>query len=256
MTRRSATAVALTLLAIALAAGCGRRAHETTVVAHRLVSVTQTDAVDVFDRPVPTATDTVRLWLGPGLARRDNHDGSLLVDMHRQLLTMVRPADRSYVQGTSAEISRQLAALAADPERSDDRQVRRLKSLLQVSARVTDTGKVADIDGYRCRRWIVEQRFGEQTTLAEVWLTGDLDVDFSLLQRTTQPALAALPGGEAALAELAKLRGVPVLTSSVLTVLGRETRTETRLVATGLDTVPVSFFAPPPGFRDRAANSQ
>lgn len=245
----SVTAVMLTVLLTS----CADDAPEQTTVAHRLVSITVTDLLETDHGPRPrwATTDTLTLWLAPGLARRDSREGSLLMDLDRQLLTMVDHGERTFTSGTTAEVFAGLAALAADTTGVGDRKMQRLKSLLDVDARVTDTGEQEVIDGYDCRRWVVEQRFGSQHTTSEVWLTGDLDVDFTLLHRATQPALAALPGGEAALDELSRLRGVPVWSTAVMRTLGRQTRSETRLVEATLDTVPVSFFRPPAGYVDQ-----
>lgn len=247
--------VAAIMLACLLAA-CGGDPSDQTVVAQRLVSVTITDPAEGPGPPRLATTDTLSLWLAPGLARRDSRDGSLLVDLERQVLTMVDHRARSYATGTTAEVFAELAALADDSTRSRDRKTRQLKSLLDVDARVVDTGEEDVIDGFHCRRWVVEQRFGSQHTTSEVWLTGDLDVDFTLLHRATQPALAALPGGEAALAELSRLQGVPVWSTAVMRIMGRQTRTETRLVQAVLDTVPVSFFRPPADYVDQAPRAR
>jgi len=251
--RRTVPGVA-TIMLVVLLAGCEDDAREQTTVARRLVSVVATGSLksDLGPESSWATTDTLTLWLAPGLARRDNRDGSLLVDLERQVLTMVDHRERTFASGTTAEVFAGLAALADDTTGAGSGEVRRFRSLLDVDARVTDTGEEGIIDGYRCRRWVVEQRFGSQHTTSEVWLTNDLDVDFSLLQRATQPALAALPGGEAALAELSRLQGVPVWSNAVIQTLGRQTHSETRLVETGLDTVARSFFRPPPGYVDQA----
>lgn len=252
---RIITGLVAALMLACLLAACGDPS-EQTVVARRLVSVTITDPLDgPGPRRLATA-DTLSLWLAPDLARRDSRDGSLLVDLERQVLTMVDHRNRTYVSGTTAEVFAELAALADDSTRSRDRKTRQLKSLLDVDARVVDTGDEDVIDGYQCRRWVVEQRFGSQHTTSEVWLTTDLDVDFTLLQRATQPALAALPGGEAALAELSRLQGVPVWSTAVMQIMGRQTRSETRLVQAVLDTVPLSFFQPPADYADQAPGAR
>ena len=111
-----------------------------------------------------------------------------------------------------------------------------------VAARVTDTGENAAVDGYRCRRWIVELHLGNQITNSEVWLTRDIPVDYELLHQATQPALAALPGGPQALAELARLEGVPVRAASNLRILSRQGHSESRLLSFTTTTVPGDWF--------------
>ncbi|MBD3219669.1 hypothetical protein GF314_00380 [bacterium] len=244
------------IAALALLAGCGGETPETTVTARRLVTVTVTEGIDLPGQTVPTRTDTTTLWLGPGLARRDAHGGSYIVDTHRDLLTMIDHRDRTYTRNTTAAVAGQLAALARDTTGTGSRQQRQLQSLLDVGARVTDTGETGTIDGYPVRRWIVEQQFGRQRTTSELWLTTAIDVDYALLHRATRPALAALPGGEDAVAELRKLRGVPVRSSAVIEVMGRQTPSRSRLVTADLDTVPLSFFAPPEGYTETDQLSQ
>lgn len=246
--------VAAALVLVVLLAACGGDPSEQTTVAHRLVSITVTDLLKSESGPRPSwaTTDTTTLWLAPGLARRDSRDGSLLVDLDRRVLTMVDHRERTFASGTTTEVTAELAALANDTTSGGDVKLRRFQSLLDVDVRVTDTGEERVIDGYHCRRWVVEQRFGSQQSTSEVWLTTDLDVDFTLLHRATQPALAALPGGEAALAELSRLQGVPVRSSALMQTMGRQAGSETRLVEATLDTLPVSFFQPPAGYVDQA----
>lgn len=248
--------VPLAVLLLLAACGDDEPAGETTVAAHELVTVTRTEAVRLPGQHVPADTDTVTLWIGPGLARRDAEGGSYLVDTHRDLLTWVDHDDSTWTRSTGADVAGLLHTLAHDTLPGGDRRTHQLKNLLRVAARVQDMGETATIDGYHCRRWVVTRTFGRQQTTTEVWLTADLDVDASLLQRTARPALAALPGGGQALAELSRLEGVPVRATALIEVLGRETRSETRLVSARQTQVPLSLFSPPPGYAPAGGQPQ
>jgi hypothetical protein len=254
MIRQLLPAAALFLLALA---ACDRDTRETTVVAHRLVTVTETEAMRLPGEKMDATVDTTTLWLGPGLARRDKgRRSSLLVDAHRELITNVDHETRTWTRQTRTEMAAQLDALARDTVGSDDRRTRQLQRLLDMKARVIDTGETDTVDGYPVRRWIVEQSFGGQRITSELWLTEAIDVDYDLMLRTTQAPLLALPGGAEVLTELGKLRGVTVRSSAVLEVFGRTSSTNARLVAADLDTVPVSFFAPPGDYAPADVESQ
>jgi len=121
--------------------------------------------------------------------------------------------------------------------------------MLRVAVSVTDTGEEVEIDGYRCRRWIVEQRQGKHTTTTETWLTRDIAVDWNLLHRISRPTLAALEGGRQALAELSRLEGFPVRSASVMEVMNRPGKATTRLLAVETEMVPPEHFLPPAGYR-------
>ena len=253
----AAAAVPGLIAALLALAGCeaddGTSAGTVAVPVTRVVSVTSTEPMSLPGQGLPARTDTVTLWLGPGIARRDNAEGTFLVDATRDLLAFVDHDARTWTVQTAAQVQRQLAALAADtlgatPSPGSRDQLERLRSLLRVAARVTDTGETRQIAGHRCRRWIVEQQLGAQEITTEVWLTGELDVDYALLHQVTRPAMAVLPGGEQALAELSRLRGVPVRSTSLIRALGRRGRTQTELLSVERETVPPAHFAPPPGY--------
>ncbi|HOX24469.1 MAG TPA: DUF4412 domain-containing protein [Candidatus Krumholzibacteria bacterium] len=251
MIRRPLVTVCLALVAAGLVAGCARQDSRELVVARKLVTENRNEAMALPGQDIPAAVDTVTLWIGPAMARRDTPDGTFLIDAAQGRLTFVNERTRTWTTLTTAQAAQQLMALAADTSAASlgGDPDERLRHLLKVSARVTDTGEEAVIDGYRCRRWIVEQLLGEQFTMTELWLTREIDVDFGLLHQATRPALGALPGGAAALAELSRLDGVPVRATGALRLLNREGRLESRLLSVETVTVPRSFFQPPAGYR-------
>jgi hypothetical protein len=254
--RLIATALCGAVLTVLPACGDGaddqpaRGSTGPTIEALELVTISESTAISLPGQVVPAATDTVTLWLGPEVARRDVSGGTLLVDAARDRLVWLDHARGTYTTQTGPQLRRQLAALAADTLglAADDPRLERLKSMLDVVVKVTATDDVAEIDGYRCKRWIVEQAMGEQTTISELWLTRDIPVDWDLLHRISQPTLAALPGGTAAVSELARLEGLPVRSVAVLEVMGRKGRTESRLASVRTVRVPASHFAPPAGY--------
>ena len=86
-------------------------------------------------------------------------------------------------------------------------------------------------------------------------VTRDIPVDWPLLQRLTQPTLAAMPGGNDALAELARLDGFPVRSFAILEIMGRRGRTETRLLSVETVEVPRSRFQPPEDYGPSTAGA-
>jgi hypothetical protein len=251
---RAAVALAAGLALLTILPACGgeeQPADRGGLGVTRLVTVTTTDPMSLPGKQLAATTDTVTLWLGPGVARRDVGGGSLLLHAGVDRLTWLDHRARTWTSQTADEVREQVAALAADSSAvglAGD-EMDRLKSLLRVAVSAKDTGEEREIAGYRCRRWVVEQRLGDQSTTSEIWLTRDVDVDFGLLNRLARPTLAALPGGDAALVELSRMDGVPVLSTAIMTVMNRRGRTETRLVSVDKMVVDPGMFMPPAEYR-------
>ena len=239
------------------AGGCAREQAEPQVQAHRITTVTTYEVLNLPGQPAPAEADTVILWLGPQAARRDTREGTFLVDPERHRLTFLDHTTRTWTSQTTAEIQRQIQdlAAAAPDTTSDDLQLDQLQSMLEVAVKVTDTGEEARIDGYHCRRWLVQQFLGDNLVSSELWLTLDIELDSGLLHQATRPALLAMPGGQAAAAELARLQGVTVLSTTLMRLQEYQARTETRLLAVEEVTVPAGFFAPPPGYLEIAGDT-
>lgn len=223
----------------------------------RVVTITETGATRLPGRVYQARTDTTILWLGPERARRDRGLATFLVDGSNNIVTHVDHAQRTWTRASSEALSEALALLAADTVQAADRRTHNLQSLLKVSARVTDMNEARTIDGYPCRRWVVEQQFGDdQHITTEIWLTDAIAVDAGLLQRVASPSLAAVPGGEQALAELSRLQGIPVRSASLRRLMGGDSRSESRLVKVETVQVPADFFMPPEDYTGIGPDSQ
>jgi hypothetical protein len=254
--RPALLALLASLALIALAAACGGDREAELIEVHRLVTESRSDAIELPGQTVPATVDTTVLWLGPELARRDGADGTFLVDAARGELTHVDHPTRTWTTQTTAQIEQLLRDLAADTLGGGPRDPRlaQLQSVLNVAVRVSETDQEAELDGYRCRRWLVEQFLGDQHVTSELWLTRGIDLDYGLLHRAARPTLRALPGGAEALRELSRLQGVPVRSTSIMRLYGGRGRTETRLLAVEKVRLPRSFFRPPPDYRSSAGD--
>jgi hypothetical protein len=160
---RAAVALAAGLALLTILPACGgeeQPADRGGLGVTRLVTVTTTDPMSLPGKQLAATTDTVTLWLGPGVARRDVGGGSLLLHAGVDRLTWLDHRARTWTSQTADEVREQVAALAADSSAvglAGD-EMDRLKSLLRVAVSAKDTGEEREIAGYRCRRWVVEQR--------------------------------------------------------------------------------------------------
>jgi hypothetical protein len=228
-------------------AGCGGRPE--TISATRLTQITTTEAVSLPGQNLPARADTTVVWLAADRTRRDNGTQSYVMRADAERMMVIDHAARSYLDVSFAEASKLMAGFAAAPDTARHPRDRLLRGMFRLSAKVTETTDAERIDGHDCRRYIIELRLGDTHIVSEQWVTGDLQIDDRQLRRASFATLLGLPGAAEAMAELARVQGVPVRTTTLTTLLNREIRSETRLAGVARVQVVPEFFAPPAGFQ-------
>jgi hypothetical protein len=241
-------------LVVALAAaGCGRRPE--VIAATRLTQITTTEAASLPGQNLPARTDTTVTWLAADRTRRDSGARSFVLRVDAERMMVIDRGARTYLDVSLDDAGKLMAALAAAPDTATHPRDRLLQGMFRVSAKVTDTEQTSRIDGHDCRRYIVELHLGDTHMVSEQWVTGDLQIDDQQLRRASFAALLGLPGAAEAMTELARVRGIPVRTTTLTTVLNREIHSETRLAEIASVEVGPDLFTPPAGFQALAPTS-
>ncbi len=235
------------LVVVMAAAGCG--GSPDTLPATRLTQITTTEAATLPGQRLPARADTTVIWIAADRTRRDGGTQSFVMRTDAERMMVIDRAARTYLDVSFDEASRLMTALAAAPDTAVHPRDRLLQGMFRVAAKVVETADRERIDGHDCRRYVVELRLGDTHMVSEQWVTEDLQIDDHQLRRASFAALLGLPGAAEAMAELARVQGVPVRTTTLTTLLNREIRSETRLADVSVVQVDPALFAPPAGFQ-------
>ncbi|MBN2885948.1 MAG: DUF4412 domain-containing protein [Chromatiaceae bacterium] len=127
-----------------------------------------------------------------------------------------------------------------------DPRMAEMRSMIgDIEVSVTDTGETKRIGDWDCRRYQVTKR-GMMEVDQEVWATESVDLDVSRFTRMMSMAGAQdLPGSEAQQAEMAKIKGYPVLTLTRMMMMGTEMKTEIEVQSIRREAIPAAFFEIP-----------
>ena len=217
--RRHAFPAALVVIVAVFGAGCGRRSDGIPTT--RLTQVTVTDAAELPGQVLPARTDTARIWLAADRTRRDTGAKSFVMRVDTGRMIVIDHAQKAFLDVSLDDAGRLLSGLATRPDSSSHPRDRTLRGLYRVAAKVTDTGEKAPINGYQCRRYVLELHLGDTQMISEQWVTQALGIDDGQLRRASFAALLGLPGGVEAMAELARVQGVPVRSTTITSLFGR-----------------------------------
>jgi hypothetical protein len=242
--------VACFLAAIGLTVGCAH--HPRTIPAARLTQITTTAAVVLPGQNLPARADTSVIWLAADRTRRDNGRQSYVMRIDTERMLMIDRGARTYLDLSLDEAGRLMAGMAAAPDTASLPRDRLMHDMFRVAAKVTATEERSRIDGYDCRRYVVELHLGDTQLISEQWVTRDLELDDTQLRRASFATLLGLPGAADAMVELARIDGVPVRTTTITTLMNREIHSETRLAEVAKVLVEPDFFAAPAGYQPLA----
>jgi hypothetical protein len=248
------------LIAVALlAAACvGALSACDTDREARLVKVVTTGAPD--DTSTGTrrgSADTTVIWIGHGRARAISSRGDLLYDKRTDTLYGIDNVDSVVVSMAASDFARIRRSLEPGPDATpeEQRRITALRQLEDVRVSVRPTPLQVQLGDYDCRKYVVDMVIGPVVSHSEYWVTQDIHIDAELFRALTQTTLIGLPGATAALAELDKIEGLPVLTTGVVEVNGSVSHTTSRLVDVHYGDVPDELLELPPGYAVTPADS-
>ena len=120
---------------------------------------------------------------------------------------------------------------------------------------VTETGQTKQIGDWNCKEYKVTKT-GMMGIEQEIWATEDVAVDvnrFTEMMSLSGPEglLAGSPAAEAQRAEMAKVKGYPILTKTRMQMMGTTMESESEVKVIRAEAMPLSLFEIPEGYQQR-----
>lgn len=212
-----------------------------------------TDGFQMMGRNQPPRDFVQKIWMTADKARSDAEGHSIIVRLDKgvsYLLDHTRKAFTELPMGAGQSgSSRTEGRMSKEQRGAMDRMAESMKN---TTIRISDTGETKKIGEYRCRKYLqqIDSVMGPVTS--EIWATQDLKMDTDLYARFSFALMASQPGGREAMnaniAEIKKIRGVPVQSLSTTRMRDTEMKTRVDLVEYREEPAPADLFDIPPGY--------
>jgi hypothetical protein len=216
--------------------------------------VRRTDPFTVMGQVRPAKTETTTTWLGEGRVRIDRDGGTTtLVDYGKGVGYMLDHRSQSYVEmplDVQKAIDHQLAK--AGPKVRQDYQAVQgtATAMMRMEAKVTPTDETRRIGDWTARKYLIETSMGTAATKNESWATEDIAADMSAYWKAVNASLASQPSFAQMLQEMAKIKGVVVLSVTQADVTGIQMKTTEELVDFAEKAAPSGTYDLPAGYRN------
>jgi hypothetical protein len=207
-----------------------------------------TDAFSMMGQSQPAKDEDITTWLSKQKMRRDEGDTTTLIRFDQNKLYMISHSDKTYSE----------MDLPIDLEKAIPPQAQQMLQSMQMTSKVTNTGKTQTINNWKCNQYLVEiavTMMGMSMPIKmDIWTTEDLGVDTEMYKRFYAETLSLNPMMKDFAEEFNKMEGYPVLTRFTMDIMGNEQKSEEEVLSAEKKDAPAGTYDLPQGYSKAAYN--
>jgi|WetSurMetagenome_2_1015567.scaffolds.fasta_scaffold10520_4 hypothetical protein len=187
-----------------------------------------TDAYTIMNQAVPASDRVVSVWYTKDKARIDqSHDTSIIFLLDKKTMIMLNHANKTYAEMPLSDISTMMAdALGNDDEMDAEAKsqaaamMQQMAAMMKPAVTVTETAETKKIKNWNTRKYLLTTSISGITANSEVWACADVKADYAFYNKLMNVYVAKMPGADAVMKEIEKIKGFMVLLSSSSNVMG------------------------------------
>jgi len=197
--------------------------------------VTHTDAVDFMGETQPASDDTTVIWIGEDRSFSNSGDTTSIICLpgENALFTLDHVRRQYTRMPLTFDDMRDEALSEQDEEAAQmaEAMQQMMETMLgEARVSVTPTDQTRTIDSWQTRRYLVTLKMAFMKMDMDIWSTEDITTDLELYQAVATKMFGQTQGMDMIRSEMAKVKGVPVLTKCTVEAFGVPVRSEIRLI--------------------------
>ncbi|HUV31414.1 MAG TPA: hypothetical protein VMY05_10035 [Acidobacteriota bacterium] len=215
--------------------------------------VTHTDSFEAMGQVQPARDDTSECWVTDGRACIINADSaSFVMIADKNIMYMIDHYEKTYSEMPLDAVGdiKKMAGLEDDEEGAEYAEMMQgmMGGMMAMTVSVTPTEEKKKIDKWTATKYIVDMTMPMGSSKSEVWATEDIDVDYDVLRTISYAMMSYVPGFAEAMKEMAKVKGVALLSVGEASMMGAAVKTLTKLVEIADKPAPAGTFSVPEGY--------
>ncbi len=204
-----------------------------------------TDGMTVMGQAQPAQDKISTVWVAKDKMRTDQGDTSSIATVvdGKLVIFHVNHANKTYTELTVGSDGTQEAVAAMAGE---------------MKVKVTPTSETKKIGNWNCTKYLQEMDMGMMPVNSEVWASEDIKMPYAdFYEKLSSSMMGGQPGmgvaSQAMMEEMKKIKGVPVLTITSMTMMKNMTMKSSReLLEIKEGTAPAGTFDIPSGYTKQA----
>jgi hypothetical protein len=211
-----------------------------------------TDGFEIMGQKQAAQDLINEIWMTKTAVRSDNQLNSTILLLDKGILYVIDHQKKTYME-IPINFREAVAKTAAKDKEEAEEMKKMMASMMKMDIKITATGEAKTIRTWKCKKYYqtIETFMGPMKS--EIWASQDIKIDYDVYNKFATAMFAKMPGmGDAMqkmLAEMKKIKGVPVLTLSKNTMMGQTINSSTELLEYKTGKAPAGIFQVPKGYK-------
>jgi hypothetical protein len=220
-----------------------------------LKQVTHTNAFEMMGQKVPAKDDTTVMWIGTDRAATVVGDTSTIVVIPTEdAVLMINHTAKKFAKmpvNMSEMLDQAMAAEGMENAEEAAAAKEMMKAMMgQSKATVEETAETKKIECWQAKKYNVTFSMAMMTLKMEIWATEEIAIDYSLYKDLSGRMLSQMQGAEQLVEEMKKIKGVAVLTTTTVEMMGTPVTSESKLIEYADKAAPAGVYAVPAGYTE------
>lgn len=201
-----------------------------------------TDAMSMMGQNQPAKDSVMEQWLAEDKVATNSENQTIILDLKTNKLFIVNHAEKNYVEtDLPLDMSKLLPPQAAQM----------MGGMMKATVTVAPNGQTKQVGAWKCSGYDVTISMTMMTMKEAVWAASDVGFDLSKFMAEAYGNIIKAQNmffDDAAVSEMKKIQGIPILTETTLEMMGAQSRSSSEVVEIGKKTPPPGVYAVPAGY--------
>jgi hypothetical protein len=197
-----------------------------------------TDAFAMMGKNQPAKDEITEQWIGNNQMANITGDKVMIMDMNKNVMFIVNPKEKSYVETT----------LPLDMSKLIPKEMAPMMGMMKLTVKVTPNGQTQKIGKWNCSGYDVDMNMSMMQMKMKVWATTEVPFDWKVFAKIYANVSKMSFMDDAAIAEFMKIVGHQVASEMTMNVMGSNMKVSTQVVEITKKDAPAGIYTVPAGF--------
>ena len=219
-----------------------------------------TDAFEVMGQAQPAKDEITITWMDKDKARIDQgEESSIIILLDKKIMYQIDHTKMAYTEIPFEDLENiitggiEKSEITEEEKAEAEKFMKGFAGMMKPEVQITDTGEKKKIKDWKCRKYIAKMKMMMMTSTSEIWATEDIKIDYKLFRTLGNIMMPKQLGLQEMMKEMEKIKGLPVLSTSISSTMGSEVKSTEELVEVKKTKAPSGIYEIPEGYKKEKA---